>query len=314
MDHKNKTVVKEFIFAGLSENPKVKPFLFVLFLIIYSLTWLENSALISVIASNEKLHTPMYIFVSQLSLIDICYSSSISINTLVNLICRKRSISVSGCALQLFTYAGLGGTECYLLAAMAYDRYVAICHPLAYLKIMNKETIRILLLVSYLSGFLNSFIHTVMSFFHLDFCEPEQHINHFYCDIMALVKISCGDTKINEILIFYLAGFIELSSLVVILVSYIFIIIAVLRISSSTGRKKAFSTFTCHLTVVSLFYGIVIFMYLRPSRPESNTVHLCFISTCDNTFVHSGSTLHLPSTNLTCWQEKALSAKNVGAA
>ncbi|OCT97508.1 hypothetical protein XELAEV_18009736mg [Xenopus laevis] len=237
MVYNNKTVVKEFILA----------------------------ALILVITSNEKLHTPMYIFVGQLSFIDICYSSSISIKTLINLMYRKRSISVAGCALQLFTYAGLGGTECYLLAAMAYDRYVAICHPLAFLKMINKETIRILLLVSYVSGFLNSFIHIFMSFFHLDFCESEQHINHFYCDIMALVKVSCGETQINEKIIFYLGGFIEISSLVVIVVSYIFIIIAVLRIRSSTGRKKAFSTFTCHLTVVSLFYGIVIFMYLRPS-------------------------------------------------
>ncbi|KAM8960431.1 olfactory receptor 5AR1-like [Pelodytes ibericus] len=269
MGHENKTAVKEFILAGLTENPQVKTLLFFLFLVIYSLTLAENSALITVINCNAQLWTPMYILLRQLAFIDICYSSSVTIRMLSDFVSETRSISLAGCSLQMLSYAGFGGSECFLLAAMSYDRYVAICHPLTYLRVINRKAITAMLLASYIGGFLNGFVQTFFSFVHLKFCGPRQHIHHFYCDVIALIEISCGDTRPNELILFSLVGFIELSSLFVILVSYLCIIIAILRIRSSDGRKKAFSTCASHLTVVSIFYGSIMFMYLRPPSAYS---------------------------------------------
>ncbi|XP_040275749.1 olfactory receptor 5A2-like [Bufo bufo] len=275
MVYKNRTIVTEFTLAGLTESSDLKFTLFLLFFFIYCLTLFQNSALIALISCDAQLYSPMYVFLRQLSLIDICYSSSVTIRMLMDFVSDKSSISVAGCSLQMLSYAGFGGSECFLLAAMSYDRYVAICHPLMYLKIITKQTLINLVLLSYIGGFLNGFVQTCFSFFHLDFCENPPTINHFYCDVIALIEISCGDTSLNEMILFSLVGFIELSSLFVILVSYLCIIIAVLRIRSSKGREKAFSTCASHLTVVTLFYGTIIFMYLRPSSaysPEQDTV------------------------------------------
>ncbi|XP_063811100.1 olfactory receptor 5P52-like [Pseudophryne corroboree] len=269
MGYENRTTVTEFILAGLTESSDFKCTLFVLFFIIYTLTLVQNSALIALISWNAQLCTPMYIFLRQLSFIDICYSSSVTIKMLMDFVSDKTSISVTGCGLQMLSYAGFGGSECLLLAAMSYDRYVAICHPLTYLQIINKRTLIILFVVSYLGGFINGFVQTGFSFFHLDFCENQQLIHHFYCDVIALIEISCGDTSLNQTMLFSLVGFIELSSLFLILVSYMYIISAVLQIRSFTGRRKAFSTCASHLTVVTLFYGTIIFMYLRPSSTYS---------------------------------------------
>ncbi|KAM4706783.1 olfactory receptor 5AP2-like [Discoglossus pictus] len=274
-DSKNTTTVIEFILASLSDNPQLKTYLFVLFVVIYNLTLVENAALIAIISYDARLYTPMYSFLRQLSFIDICYSSSVTIKMLIDFMAKNKSISVAGCALQMLTYAGFGASECLLLAAMSYDRYVAICHPLSYLQIINNQTLMSLLLLSYGGGFINGFVQTGFSFFHLDFCSSQPYINHFYCDVIALIELSCGDTRLNEMILFSLVGFIEIFSLSVILVSYVCIIIAVLRIRSSAGRKKAFSTCASHLTVVSLFYGTIIFMYLKPSSsysPEQDKV------------------------------------------
>ncbi|OCU00424.1 hypothetical protein XELAEV_18006200mg [Xenopus laevis] len=274
MENKNITKVEEFILSGLTDNPLLKPYLFILFFIVYTLILVENSALIVVISNNAQFFTPMYEFLRQLSIIDICYSSSVTIKMLIDFVSEKRSISVGGCVLQMFTYAGFGGSECFLLAAMSFDRYVAICHPLTYLKTMNKKTLLILILFCYLGGLLNGFVQTWFSFFHLNFCGLTQYIKHFYCDVIALIEISCGDTRANEIVLFTMVGFIELSSLVFILSSYVCIISTVLKIKSSEGCKKAFSTCASHMTVVSLFYGTIIFMYLRPLSytPEQDKI------------------------------------------
>ncbi|XP_075709446.1 olfactory receptor 5AP2-like [Rhinoderma darwinii] len=279
MGYKNRTIVTEFTLAGLTENSNLKSTLFVLFFNIYAFTLLQNSALIVLISCDAKLYSPMYVFLRQLSFIDICYSSSVTIRMLMDFVSDKSSISVAACSLQMLSYAGFGGTECLLLAAMSYDRYVAICHPLTYLQIINRKTLIILFLLCYIGGFLNGFVQTGFSFFHLDFCENPQAIHHFYCDVIALIEISCGDTRLNEMILFSLVGFIELSSLFVILVSYLCIIKAVLRIRSSKGQRKAFSTCASHLTVVTLFYGTIIFMYLRPSSsysPEQDKVIAVF--------------------------------------
>ncbi|XP_056417733.1 olfactory receptor 1020-like [Hyla sarda] len=269
MNYKNRTLVTEFTLDGLTETSDLKSALFVVFFIIYSLTLVQNSVLIALISCDAQLYTPMYFFLRQLSFIDICYSSSVTVRMLMDFVSDKRSISVAGCSLQMLSYAGFGGSECLLLAAMSYDRYVAICHPLTYLQIIKRQTVIILLLLSYIVGFFNGFVQTGFSFFHLDFCENPQAVYHFYCDVIALIEISCGDTRLNEMILFSLVGFIELSSLLVILVSYVCIIIAVLKIRSSKGREKAFSTCASHLTVVTLFYGTIIFMYLRPSSAYS---------------------------------------------
>ncbi|KAM3936520.1 olfactory receptor 5AP2-like [Leptodactylus fuscus] len=279
MGYKNRTIVTEFLLAGLSDSSDLKSALFVLFFIIYSLTVLQNSALIVLISHDVQLSCPMYLFLRQLSFIDVCYSSSVTIRMLMDFVSVKSSVSVAECSLQMLSYAGFGGSECFLLAAMSYDRYVAICHPLTYLQIINKQTLLTLILLSYIGGFLNGFVQTGFSFFHLDFCENPQAIRHFYCDVIALIEISCGDTRLNEMILFSLVGFIELSSLLVISVSYLCIIIAVLRIRSAKGRRKAFSTCASHLTVVTLFYGTIIFMYLRPSSaysPEQDKVIAVF--------------------------------------
>ncbi|XP_073511274.1 olfactory receptor 5A2-like [Phyllobates terribilis] len=279
MGYRNRTIVTEFTLAGLTDSSELKSSLFVLFFIIYFLTLLQNSALITLIRYDAQLYSPMYVFLKQLSFIDICYSSSVTIRMLMDFVSDKSLISVAGCSLQMLSYAGFGGSECFLLAAMSYDRYVAICHPLAYIQIINRQTLLSLLLLSYIGGFFNGFVQTGFSFFHLDFCENPQAIHHFYCDVIALIETSCGDTRLNEMILFSLVGFIELTSLFVILVSYSCILIAVLRIRSSKGQKKAFSTCASHLTVVTLFYGTIIFMYLRPSNtysPEQDKVIAVF--------------------------------------
>ncbi|KAM9330595.1 olfactory receptor 5AP2-like [Gastrophryne carolinensis] len=279
MGEQNRTAVTEFLLSGLTENHELKVILFLLFFLIYTLTLLQNSALMVLISVDAQLYTPMYSLLRQLSFIDICYSSSVTIRMLMDFVSEERTISVTGCGLQMLTYAGFGGSECLLLAAMSYDRYVAICHPLTYLQIIQDRNLLILLLLSYIGGFLNGFVQTGFSFFHLDFCEQRQQIQHFYCDVIALIEISCGDTTLNEIILFSFVGFIELSSLFVIIVSYLNIIVSVMCIHSSKGRIKAFSTCASHLTVVTLFYGTIIFMYLRPSSaytPEQDKIIAVF--------------------------------------
>ncbi|XP_077334784.1 olfactory receptor 5AR1-like [Lithobates pipiens] len=275
----NKTVVSEFILVGLTEHSRLKCILFVIFFFIYILTLFQNLGLVVLISIDRKLHTPMYSFLRHLSFLDICYTSTIMIRMLKDLVSYNTSISVAGCELQMLSYIGFGVTQCFILAAMSCDRYVAICHPLTYLQIMSRKTILILLVFSYLGGLVIAFVETGFSHFHLDFCEERPYIYHYYCDIIAVIQISCGDTRVNEMIVFSLAGFTEFSSLLVILVSYMYIFVSVLR--SSLGRKKAFSTCASHLMVVTIFYGTVMFMYLRPPSaysPEQGKVISVFFT------------------------------------
>ncbi|KAM5191934.1 olfactory receptor 5AP2-like [Mantella aurantiaca] len=281
MGLQNKTAITEFRLDGLTSSSDLKCVLFIFFFVIYSLTLFQNMGLIVLISSNSLLHTPMYSFLRHLSFLDICYSSSVTIRMLMDFVSGERSLSVAGCGLQMLSYTGFGGTECFLLAAMSYDRYVAICHPLTYLQIMSSQSVLVLLVLCYMGGFLNALVETCFSFFHLDFCEERPYVHHFYCDVIALIEISCGDTSLNQVILFSFVGFLELSSLSVILGSYLSIIISVVRIRSSTGRRKAFSTCASHLVVVTLFYGTIIFMYLRPSSaysPEQDKVVSVFFT------------------------------------
>ncbi|XP_053257054.1 olfactory receptor 1174-like [Podarcis raffonei] len=261
MVNENSTTITEFILQGISNDPSMKVLFFVVFLIIYLVNVVGNLGMIILITLDSQLHNPMYFFLWHLSFCDICYSSAIAPRMLSELLSESRIISFSECTAQFYFFAAFVGAECYILAVMAYDRYVAICNPLLYSTAMSKSLCIRLLLGSYIAGTTSAIIHTTATF-SLQFCSSNL-INHFFCDVPPLLAIACSDTHINEILLFAFAGFVEMSSLSIILLSYIFILAAVLRMPS--GRLKAFSTCGSHFTGVTLFYGTVIFMYLRPT-------------------------------------------------
>ncbi|KFO69150.1 Olfactory receptor 1052, partial [Cuculus canorus] len=263
----NHTSVAEFILEGLSDQAEIKTALFVLFLLVYTTTLLGNLGIIVVIRGDPRLHTSMYFFLGSLSVVDICFSSVIAPKTLVNFLSERKTISFVGCMSQAFFYIIFVTTECFLLTVMAYDRYVAICNPLLYSSVMTWRLCMWLVVGSYIGGVLNSIIQ--MTFIiGLPFCSSNI-INHFFCDIPPLLALSCASSYINEMILFSLAGTIELTTISAILVSYIFISFAILRIRSSEGRQKAFSTCASHLTAVAMLYGTTIFMYLRPTSNYS---------------------------------------------
>ncbi|XP_056209533.1 olfactory receptor 1052-like [Falco biarmicus] len=267
MAQQNHTSVAEFVLEGLSDRVEMKAALFVLLLLTYTITLLGNTGIIIVIQGHPQLHTSMYFFLGSLSVVDICFSSVIAPRTLVNFLVERKTISFVGCMGQAFFYIVFVTAECFLLAAMAYDRYVAICNPLLYSAVMTPGLCMWLVVGSYIGGVLNAIIQ--MTFIiRLPFCRSNV-INHFFCDVPPLLALSCASTYINEIILFSLAGIIELSTISIILVSYIFISFAILRIRSAEGRQKALSTCVSHLTVVTMLYGTTIFMYLRPSSSYS---------------------------------------------
>uniref|UniRef100_UPI003753E857 consOR2 n=1 Tax=synthetic construct TaxID=32630 RepID=UPI003753E857 len=269
----NQTSSTDFILLGLFDHPRLELLLFVLILLIYLLALLGNGLIILLIHLDSRLHTPMYFFLSQLSLMDLCYTSTTVPKMLVNLLSGDKTISFAGCGAQLFLYLTLGGTECLLLAVMAYDRYVAICHPLRYPVLMNPRVCLLLAAGSWLLGSLDSLIHTVLTL-SLPFCGSRE-INHFFCEVPALLKLACADTSLNETVMFVCCVLMLLIPLSLILVSYGRILLAVLRMQSAEGRRKAFSTCSSHLTVVGLFYGAAIYMYLQPKSyhsPEQDKV------------------------------------------
>ncbi|XP_063145139.1 olfactory receptor 5AR1 isoform X2 [Candoia aspera] len=223
--------------------------------------------MILLILLDEQLHSPMYFFLCHLSFVDLGYSTAIAPRMLADFLQRRKVISFSSCATQFAFFVGFVDAECYVLAAMAYDRYVAICRPLHYGTIMSKQVCLVLVVGSYVAGLISLVSHTSLTF-SLDFCGSNI-INHFFCEIPPLLALSCSDTYVSEILLFSLCGFIEFSTILIILISYCFIFAAILRIRSAEGRLKAFSTCASHLTGVTLFYGTVMFMYLRPPSSYS---------------------------------------------
>ncbi|KAM9299310.1 olfactory receptor 5G9-like [Gastrophryne carolinensis] len=262
MDHRNNTQVTEFILIGLSEIPELQILMFTLFLMIYLVTVFGNLCIILAYIFSPNLHTPMYFLLSNFSFLEICYISVNIPKMLSNFLSEHKSISFYGCAVQVYSFGVCGGTECYVLAAMAYDRYNAICHPLLYNVIMNRLTCFQFLVGSYLIGSFNSLLHTILTF-SLPFCGSNI-INHIFCDIPPILQLACADTKINQIVILVTSNCVLVGSFVLIVISYIYIILAIIAAHSTTGRKKAFSTCTSHFTVVAIFYGSVMFMYLKP--------------------------------------------------
>ncbi|ELW69664.1 olfactory receptor 478 [Tupaia chinensis] len=263
----NHTVVTGFILLGLTDDPVLRVILFVIILCIYLVTVFGNLSTIVLIRISPQLHHPMYFFLSHLALADIGYSSSVTPNMLVNFLVERNTISYFGCGLQLGSVVFFGSTECFILAAMAYDRFVAICSPLLYSIKMSTQLCVQLLLVAYTAGFLNAFSY-VICFYSLFFCGLNE-VNHFFCDFAPLVEISCSDTSIPAAVASFSAGFIVVVSAIVIAVSYIYILITILKMHSIEGRHKAFSTCTSHLTAVTLFYGTVTFIYVMPKSNYS---------------------------------------------
>uniref|UniRef100_A0A8D2IQR4 Olfactory receptor n=1 Tax=Varanus komodoensis TaxID=61221 RepID=A0A8D2IQR4_VARKO len=254
--------VKEFAFVGLTESPALQNTLFVIFLAVYVSTLVGNLGMIALIKASPRLDTPMYSFLSNLSFLDVCCSSTIAPKTLANLLEDKKSISLIGCAMQMYFHIGMGSTECFLLAAMAYDRYVAVCKPLLYPVLMSPAACMLLVVGSYALGLLHSLVHMAFTF-RLSFSECRL-IDNIFCDITALLSISSSDIYTNELLIFFLAGLVEIVTVLSVVVSYTCILTnIVMRISSVRGRLKAFSTCTSHLTVVSIFHGSILILHFR---------------------------------------------------
>ncbi|XP_053254777.1 olfactory receptor 1019 isoform X1 [Podarcis raffonei] len=263
----NHSQVTEFIFLGFTDNPRLEMALFVVFLFIYLADVVGNVGMILLITVDEQLHTPMYFFLCHLSLVDLGYSTAIAPRMLADFLRQRKIISFSSCATQFAFFVGFVDAECYVLAAMAYDRYVAICRPLHYTTVMSKQVCLVLAIGSYIAGLISLVSHTSLTF-SLDYCGSNI-INHFFCEIPPLLALSCSDTYMSEILLFSLCGFIEFSTILIILISYLFIFAAIMRIRSAEGRRKAFSTCASHLIGVTLFYGTVMFMYLRPTSSYS---------------------------------------------
>ncbi|EPQ13538.1 Olfactory receptor 8A1 [Myotis brandtii] len=259
-------VVTEFILRGLTNRPELQLPLFLLFLGIYSVTTMGNLGMIALIRLNAQLHTPMYYFLSNLSLVDLCYSSVITPKMLVHFVSERNVISYAGCMSQLYFFLVFVIAECYMLTVMAYDRYVAICRPLLYNIIMSHHVCSLLVAVVYVMGFIGSTIETGLML-QLPYCEVL--ISHYFCDILPLMKLSCSSTYVVEVAVFFLAGFNIIVTSLTVLCSYAFIFSSILRISTTEGRSRAFSTCSSHLAAVGMFYGSTAFMYLKPSTASS---------------------------------------------
>ncbi|XP_047549717.1 olfactory receptor 502-like [Lutra lutra] len=258
----NHTAVTGFILLGLTNDPVLQVILFPTILCIYLVTISGNLSTIMLIRISSQLHHPMYFFLSHLALADIGYSSAVTPNMLVNFLVERNTISYLGCAIQLGSVVFFGSSECFLLAAMAYDRFMAICNPLLYSTKMCTQVCVRLLAVTYIGSFLNASSSTICFSFLL-FCGPNQ-VNHFFCDFAPLVKLSCSDSSIPAVVPSFTAGSIIMVTVCVIAVSYICILVTILKMRSTEGCCKAFSTCTSHLTAVTLFYGTITFIYVMP--------------------------------------------------
>ncbi|XP_047602118.1 olfactory receptor 5H2-like [Lutra lutra] len=268
MEKDNATFLTKLILTGLTYEPQWQIPLFLLFLAIYLLTIVGKLGLIALIWNDTQLHIPMYLFLGSLALVDAWLSSTVSPKMLVNFFSESKMISLSECMIQLFSFAISVTTECFLLATMAYDRYVAICKTLLYPVIMSNTLCIQLILLSFLGGLLHAIIHTSF-LFRLTFCNSII-VHHFYCDIILLFKISCTDPSINYLIVFIFSGSIQVFTTLTVLVSYTLVLFTVLKKKSLQGIKKAFSTCGAHLLSVSLYYGPLLFMYVRPRSAQTD--------------------------------------------
>ncbi|XP_003423534.2 olfactory receptor 5D18 [Loxodonta africana] len=256
-----------FTLLGFSDYPELQVPLFLVFLAIYSVTVVGNLGMIIIIKINPILHTPMYFFLSHLSFMDFCYSSIVAPKMLRNLVVEDRTISFLGCVVQFFFFCTFVVTENFLLAVMAYDRFVAICNPLLYTVTMSQGLCAMLVVRSYAWGVGCSLILTC-SALKLSFRGPNT-INHFFCEFSSLLSLSCSDTSLSQLLLFIVVTFNEVSTLLIILTSYVFIVVTILKMHSVSGRRKAFSTCASHLSAIMIFHGTILFLYCVPNSKNS---------------------------------------------
>ncbi|KAM6216815.1 olfactory receptor 7A10-like [Rhynchocyon petersi] len=268
MELGNKTHVPDFILLGLSKEAKLQPFLFGLFLSMYLVTFTGNLLIILAIIRDSHLHTPMYFFLSNLSLTDICFTSTTVPKMLLNIHMQNKMITYEGCITQMHFFILFVVLDNFLLTVMAYDRFVAICYPLHYTVIMNHKVCGLLLLLSWVLSLLNSLVHGLMVL-PLSFCT-ELEIPHFFCEINQVIQLACSDTFLNYLVIYFAIGILGVMSLTGILFSYTKIVSSILRISSAGGKYKAFSTCGSHLSVVSLFYGTGFGVYLSSAASQNS--------------------------------------------
>ncbi|XP_074129725.1 olfactory receptor 7A10-like [Sminthopsis crassicaudata] len=264
----NQTEFIEFILLRFSEKPEHQGPLFGLFLGIYLVTVVGNLLIMLAIVSDSHLHTPMYFFLSNLSFVDLCVVSTTIPNMLVSILTKNKAIPYANCLVQMYFFIVFAGLDNFLLTAMAYDRFVAICHPLHYTTIMNPRLCSFLVLISWIISLLDSLLHSLMVT-RLSFCKDHE-MSHFFCDLAEVLKLSCSDTFINYILIYIVAGLLGVLPLTGIIFSYTQICSSILKVPSAQGKYKAFSTCGSHLSVVSLFYGTGFGVYLSSSATHSS--------------------------------------------
>ncbi|XP_004870786.1 olfactory receptor 7G3 [Heterocephalus glaber] len=291
MDSENHTRVAEFLLLGLSEDPELQPFLFGAFLSMYLVTVFGNLLIILAISSDSHLHTPMYFFISNLSFTDICFSSTTVPKMIMDIQIQHKTISYKGCIIQICFVLTFGGLENFLLAMMAYDRYVAICNSLRYTVIMNPHLCILLIVLSLSVSIVDALLHTLMTR-QLSFCT-DLTIPHFFCELAQVIKLACSDTFINNILVYLVAGILGVVSLIGIIFSYVNIFSSILKMPSAKANYKAFSTCGSHLSVVSLFYvtgfGVYASSELTGSSSSSAVASLMYsmVSLLMNPFLYS---------------------------
>ncbi|XP_077118530.1 olfactory receptor 11L1-like [Ranitomeya variabilis] len=269
MHEKNTTAVTEFLLLGFQVNRGFRMFLFCLFLVTYCLILCGNLLIITLVSTSQNLHTPMYFFISQLSVSDILLTTNIVPFILQILLTTEGTITFIGCITQFYFFCGSEAAECLLLTVMSYDRYVAICKPLHYTAIMTVRYCMILSIFCWISGFSLNLIESI-TIARLNFCNSNI-IDHLYCDLVPLLELACSDTFIVDLEIYLLSIPTLIIPTTVIVMSYTYIILTVLRIPSSTSRKKAFSTCSSHLTVVSIFYWTMLSVYVVPTKGRTVT-------------------------------------------
>uniref|UniRef100_A0A8C8WA15 Olfactory receptor n=1 Tax=Panthera leo TaxID=9689 RepID=A0A8C8WA15_PANLE len=270
MDGTNQTAVTEFIFLGFSSVLYLRLTLFVIFLTVYLLSLMGNTLIIFIVLTDVALQTPMYIFLGNLSFLEIWYTTATVPKLLATCLAQVVTISVFGCITQYYFFFSMGATECILLAVMAYDRYLAICSPLRYSVLMSLRVCLQFSAGSWIGGFIAPLLPTIL-ISHLNFCGP-QKINHFFCDSDPIFKLSCSDTFLVEALGYTCSSVVILSSFLLTMSSYGHIVVTIIRLSSREARKKTFSTCASHLTVVSIYYGTIIFAYVRPPAKYNFTI------------------------------------------
>ncbi|KAM9119149.1 olfactory receptor 6N1-like [Pangshura tecta] len=275
---RNQTAVIEFILLGFRDLPVLQIIIFLMFLVIYMATVARNMLITALVVADKHLHTPMYYFLGNLSCLETCYTSTLLPRMLVSLLTGDKTISFSGCLSQLYFFCALAGTECCLLAVMSYDRYLAICKPLHYSALMNTRICLQLAAGSWLNGSLATTIF-ILFISQLIFCGPNE-IDHFYCDPILLMKLACSDTHLSILMDLILVSIFTLPPFLLTMTSYLCISTTILRIPSTTGRQKAFSTCSSHLTVVTIFYGTILIFYMLPKydtlRDLKKVLSLCF--------------------------------------